>query len=211
LKIVIAKYLARPWLRHSFIDWVLIDMITSCEICAYGEAIKQQCVPGKRDGLLPIHHKYFSSGGNLRKMAEVDWSDLARVTVAYLIWAIAAPVGAIWAAFYFGYTLTGSLMLAIYACAVIIYLGVRIFGWCKNILRRVLGRPDPRLTPFLLSEQMYEVWRRFDGPVVNPTRVRDAMAKSSEKNAVWDEAAWSLIDRVVAIDASTWVVQPSLK
>jgi hypothetical protein len=54
---------------------------------------------------------------------------------------------------------------------------------------------------------MYEVWERLDGPVINPSRVRDAMVKSAEQGAVWNTISWSLIDRVIAIDPAVWVVR----
>ncbi len=55
---------------------------------------------------------------------------------------------------------------------------------------------------------MYDVWKQLEGPVVNPTLVREAMIKSRDKGAVWDTVSWSLIDRVIAIDPAVWVVQP---
>lgn len=36
------------------------------------------------------------------------------------------------------------------------------------------GRIDPNVRPFQLWDEMYEVWRRLDGPVVNPTMVRES-------------------------------------
>ncbi len=54
---------------------------------------------------------------------------------------------------------------------------------------------------------MYDVWRLLEGPVVNPTLVREAMVQSANQGAVWGNVAWSLIDRVIAIDLAVWVVQ----
>ena len=47
---------------------------------------------------------------------------------------------------------------------------------------------------------MYNGSRWLEGPVVNPTMVKEAMLKAKEKGAVWDGAAWSIIDRAITID-----------
>jgi hypothetical protein len=52
---------------------------------------------------------------------------------------------------------------------------------------------------------MYDVWRSLEGPVVNPTMVKEAMLKAKEKGAVWDGAAWSIIDRAITIDPAVMV------
>jgi len=140
----IAEYLGRPWLRHPFLDWILIDMLISRELCANGEAIKESLAPRKRERLLDDHHRYFMSKRNPTK-------------------------------------------------------------------RHILGIPvpDSSLKPFLLWDETYEVWSRLGGPVVNPSRVREAMVQSTEHGALWDTPTWSLIDRVVSIDPAAWVIWPS--
>ena len=54
-------------------------------------------------------------------------------------------------------------------------------------------------------QAMYDVWRSLEGPVVNPTMVKEAMLKAKEKGAVWDGAAWSIIDRAITIDPAVMV------
>jgi hypothetical protein len=56
---------------------------------------------------------------------------------------------------------------------------------------------------------MCGVWRRLEGPVVNPTLVCEAMARVAKEGVVWDNFSWSLIDRVIALDPVVWVVEPS--
>ena len=55
---------------------------------------------------------------------------------------------------------------------------------------------------------MYDVWRSLEGPVVNPTMVKEAMLKAKEKGAVWDGAAWSIFDRAITIDPAVMVTNP---
>ena len=205
----IARYLERPWLRHPSLDWIFVDMLVSQELCAFGEAIKQQWVPGKRDWLLNVHHRYYKAKGELEKMIKINWREIGETIWVKFVWAIAIPVGAIWAAFYFDYERTGWVLAGIYALFILIYFTIKLFGWSKRLARRLLGKPDPRLKPFLLWDEMYEVWRRLEGPVVNPSRVREAMVRSAEHGAAWDTPTWSLIDRVIAFDPAVWVIWPS--
>jgi hypothetical protein len=54
---------------------------------------------------------------------------------------------------------------------------------------------------------MYEVWKLLEGPIVNPTLVREVMAKTRDEGAVWDTPAWSIVDRVIQRDPAVWFVQ----
>jgi hypothetical protein len=209
LHYTVAKYLERPWLRHPSLDWIFIDMLVSRELCAFGEEIKKKLVPGKRDWLLGIHQRYFKAKGNLNKMTEVDWRERGDTLWIRFFWAIGMPVGAIWAAFYFEYDRIGWALAGIYALIILIYFTIKLFGRGKRLVRRLSGKPEPSLKPFLLWDEMYEVWRRLEGPVVNPSRVREAMVRSTEHGAVWDTPTWSLIDRIVSIDPAAWVIWPS--
>ena len=63
-----------------------------------------------------------------------------------------------------------------------------------------------QLPPIQSGHQaMYDVWRSLEGPVVNPTMVKEAMLKAKEKGAVWDGAAWSIFDRAITIDPAVMV------
>jgi hypothetical protein len=126
------------------LDWILVDMRVSRELCDLGEAVKQRLAPRKREKLLNVHHRYF----------------------------------------YHRYFVT------------------------KGESTTITGKPDPRLGPFHLWDQMYEVWLRLRGPVVNPSRVREAMVRSAEDGAEWGTLTWSLIDRVISIDPAVWIIWP---
>jgi hypothetical protein len=205
----IANYLERSWLRHPTLDWILLDMTITRELCAFGEELKKRWVPGKRDDLDFFHHRYFSTKGNLSKMTEIKWSEFFESLWTKFVTLIAIPVGAIWASFHYGYSGLGATLASIYGVLVAGYGGIKVIQFLLRGVNRLIGRPDPRLKPFLLWEDMYEVWRRLDGPVVNPSRVRESMAKSTDKGAVWDAISWSLIDRLIAIDPAVWVIQPA--
>jgi hypothetical protein len=47
---------------------------------------------------------------------------------------------------------------------------------------------------------MVDVWYALEGPVINPTIVREKMSKAADLGAAWDNSAFALIDRVIAVD-----------
>ena len=95
----VAMYLKEPWLRHPVLDWIMLDMMVSRELSAFGEQLKQRWLPGPRGNFGLIHARYFDTKGNLEKMTLPDWK---RIGAKFLFW-IALPVGAIYYAFHFGY------------------------------------------------------------------------------------------------------------
>src|SRR5258707_11739746 len=97
------------------------------------------------------------------------------------------------AAFYFGHEAVGWSLLGLWSTSVFAYISVKLVRGCWRVICGIAGRPDPRQKPFALWDQMYEVWKRLEGPVVNPSLVREAMLKSSQAGAVWDGVSWSLI------------------
>jgi hypothetical protein len=143
----------------------------------------------------------------MAEMTKVDWHELFERWNMWFWWTLAFPVGGIWAAFHWGFEATGSWLLGIYTTLVIGFIAVKLLAFIVRLIGRRAGKISPRVKVFHLWDQMYEVWRRLEGPVVNPSLVRGVMVKSTDEGAVWDTASWSLIDRVVAIDPAIWVVQ----
>ncbi len=205
---IVALYLQNSWLHLPYLDWVLVDMTVSRELSAYGEALKQKIAPGNRD-LLGFNDRYFQSKGNLSKMIETRWPEVWEKLWAKVFWFLIVPIGAIWLAFRNNWTVVGTVLLVLYSLVIGFRVLIGLARWGKRTVNHILGRPDPKTKPFILWDQMYEVWRRLEGPVVNPTIVREAMVKSSEHGAVWDTVTWSLLDRVISIDPAVWIVRPN--
>jgi hypothetical protein len=57
-----------------------------------------------------------------------------------------------------------------------------------------------------LWEAMYGTWSSLKGPIINPMIVRDEMTKSKTMGAVWPGPSWALIERVIELDRSVWLV-----
>ena len=192
-----AEYLSRPWARHGMVDWVLLDMMITREACAYGEEIKMRNLPG-------VAGDYFKRDGNLAKMRG-DVSARATLILVKLVlgpvlgWVI--PLAAIWFAFERGYETTGWAFVALFVLSTacwLVMLPIRFY-------RYATGKTDLARGPLEIIQAMFDVWRSLEGPVVNPTMVKDMMLKSKEKGAVWDGAAWSIIDRAIIIDPAVMV------
>jgi len=202
----VADYFSRPWLRHPMLDWIFLDMTITREICLFGEALKERWLPGPKDDF-GRHSRYFDARGDLREMQRVDWkSTLQHINVWFWL-TIGLPLGAIWAGFHFGFDRLGRWIVGIFAIGWLLFLAVKFLRFVIRVIRRLSGRIDPHVRPFQLWDEMYEVWRRLEGPVVNPTMVREAMRKATDKGAVWDTVSWSLIDRVISTDGAAWVVE----
>jgi hypothetical protein len=164
----VADYLKEPWLRHPYLDWIMVDMLVTRELSLFGENVKLGS---------PLGLGYFKAKGNLLKTKL--WGAL---------WAIAVPVGATYGAFHFGYGGIGTSLLTAYCIAIAAWLGL-------TLERFLAGK-----RPFVLWNEMYEVWKLLQGPIVNPTLVREVMAKTRDQGAVWDTPAWSIVDRVIQHD-----------
>lgn len=201
----IATYLEGPWLRNPHLDWIILDMSVSQKICEFGEAIKREGLPGMRGLFFNNYSTYHSCKGHFDQMSRQLTRDLPRRIAFTLLSVILAPVAAIWAAFYFGYELTGFLVGGLYVIIILTYFATKLV----RLSQRLLGKPDPRLKPLVLWREMYEVWRRLAGPVVHSGRVREAMVRSTEHGAEWDAPTWSIIDRVISLDPAVWVVRPN--
>lgn len=162
-------------------------------LSAFGEQLKMRWLSGKHEP------SYIKAQGNLGEMTK---SHLYKVLKRWILWEVAFPIAAIWAAFHWNYDSLGLGLAGIYLVATTVFIGIWLVG-------RLKGKVHPRKRVFRLWYQMYEVWRRLEGPVVNPSLVREAMINSTNQGAVWDAVSWSLIDRVIATDSAVWVIQPN--
>jgi len=196
---IIAKYLSRNYLRHPLLDWIFLDMTISRAVCAYGEFRKMA------SDLSVGHEGYLSAEGNLaemKKSARNEFFERCVILLSSFFFAWAVPAGAMWVLFHWD---IGVWLAGIYA---FIIFSIMLFDFSGHLIRRLTGKVDPRTRVVNLWVEMYDVWQLLEGPVVNPTLVREAMIKSRDKGAAWDNVSWSLIDRVIAIDPAVWVVEP---
>jgi hypothetical protein len=199
-----ANYLSRPWLQHPTLDWILLDVMLSRETIAFGEHLKDQVMPFPKDDI-GLNRRYIDAKGNLEKMREFRWGEFGLRLWIRTFWCLIAPILVIGGSLFFG---AGDLAWRLtkgWLTVVAIYLGWRVI---QSIARGIgLGhKVDPSAKAMKLWDEMVHACETLQGPVINPTMVRAAMHKARDAGAVWDMAAFSLIDSIVARDAAVWVV-----
>jgi hypothetical protein len=204
LHATIAAYLARPWLRHPTMDWIFLDMTITGELCAYGESIKQGWVNNSETGF-DMDMKYHRAKGNLKAINTVRGKQKFERLNMMFWFGVVLPIAVISAAFHFAFGETGRMLRSIFASL----WAITLVGWIATFIRgrRKRAAPIPKPEPLQLWVEMYHVWRALKGPVVNPRMVREAMQKSTDKGAAWDNPSWAIIDRVISIDPAVWVVE----
>lgn len=211
---IAARYLSRPWLRHKFLDWVLLDMMTTNELCAYGEALKRDILPFRKN-CLGLNTLYWGNDGNLEKMKEkmkeVNFLEFGKNLLIRFILVVAIPASMILGGYYYDYSgVTVSLMLA-YGFIIGAYVAIQLIKSCNKFISKIFniitGRSTYEDKLFRLWPKMYDVWRSLEDPVISPIVVRDLMSKTTNDGAVWDNAAWVIIDRVIMIDQTVWIIK----
>jgi hypothetical protein len=117
------------------------------------------------------------------------------------------PLAAIWFAFDRGYKMTGWTFVALFALSTAWWLLMLTIRFGIRIYWYATGKTDPAKRPLEIAMAMHDVWKSLEGPVVNPTMVKESMLKAKEKGALWDGAAWSIIDRAIMIDPAVMMTK----
>jgi hypothetical protein len=194
-----AEYLSRPWARHGMVDWILLDLMITREACLYGEHIKMAGLPG-------VTGDYFKHNGDLAKMRG-DVTARTTLILFQLVLGWVIPLAAIWFAFDRGYKMTGWTFVALFALSTAWWLLMLTIRFGIRIYWYATGKTDPAKRPLEIAMAMHDVWKSLEGPVVNPTMVKESMLKAKEKGALWDGAAWSIIDRAITIDPAVMMTK----
>ena len=193
------RYLRARWLENSAIEWIFLDALIFAEIVAYGEEVKKQ-LPGK-GGALAALFAYEAARGNVYKMflQQTKWY-LVKLSLKILFF-FGVPALAGYYAYTSGYEVEAIVGGLGYLALVILYwLYKTIRGWFIK----------PKKTPAEESLERYRtmlgVYFSLKGPVVSPNLVKQEIMKAYEKGAGWDGAVYSLLDRAIARDPTTWLI-----
>ena len=199
-----AEYLERPWLRVAALDWLIVDAFITDEIVQYGEALKRSHLPGPPDMLdrVLMHQK---AKGNVEAILREGRKYRKHPIRSWFGYQVAFPIVTIGTSLYFQY---GKTALAFMALAVLDWCWMTI-RWIVRAVRRARATPEQLRTPeqndYARLFAMRQVHRLLEGPVISPKLVREEMVKTTDSGAVWDSAAWAIVDRVISIDPNVWV------
>jgi hypothetical protein len=183
---VVTEYLATPWLHNPYLDWVMLDSMTSGQMVATVEYYMQQ----------KHSMAYALSGGVAWKM---------------LLWTLALrPL-----TFLFGWGLPAVLcyFIAGWSVPVAIAVGVILYGfntlmlalwlWSK-LFSLFTGQRTHLQRAMQFITEMEDVYRWLAGPVMHVGTVRKAFERAAEKGVVWDQQVFCILDRLAESKPRVW-------
>jgi hypothetical protein len=199
-----AKYLSCPWLRIPALDWLMVDAFVTDELAQYGEHLKRTHLPGPEDLIERIKFDEATKGDHAA-MVRLGRRYRKRPVVRFLGVQILLPVVGVATAVYFEAWKTALAVAALF----VLDLAWIAFRQVVLLARRMRATPEQLRTASQVDHArfngMREVWRLLEGPVVNPTLLRAEMVKTTDNSAVWESAAWAIVDRQIGIDPAVWV------
>jgi hypothetical protein len=186
-----AAYLSLPWMRHPTIDWIIVDAIITGETIRCGEKLKKTLYNGV-SGVI-----YSTTKGNLKEMKRRSREELRStqnsMPYASLVWYGALPTAGILAAFYFGYTVVGAMLVAFYVLFLI---------WRQT--RRQIKSDEQSW--FELWVVLRDIWRALAPPTVNPGAVQEALDSAAKKGVVVAQTVHTIINDRLRANPTVWVV-----
>lgn len=202
---LVITYIKNRWMRHSYLDWVLMDMMITQELCAYNEELKKN-----KFFTAPYSFSwgsaYFKYKGNFDKIRNYHYRELLKKFFFKMAIFFILPISLTFMFFHFDKDDYGFIAGAI-------SIGILIFFGSVSILRFVLkaikgGIKEVNQEPqsFKLSQSMQEVWRRLGSSIISPIRIKESMVESEKLGAVWDEASFTLLERIIERDGTEWIV-----
>jgi len=182
---VAAAYLERPWMSAGYLDWSLVDALTRREILGY-EAHIAFAMPR-------------------------PWTSAWAEQKAFTVWipwlievAIAAPsAGWLW----FEFSSNDAPYRWWWAAGIGAYYAWWVLSFLISIPARIRGRRARRKELLATAERLQAMLRCYaelSGPVLDPTRVRDALLAAEKLEIRWSRATWPLLEAVIARHPHRW-------
>lgn len=201
------QYLNIPWLRHEYLDWILIDALMTNEVIAFGEEMKRQ---------LWVHFSFFSiwaidaykkHQGDLGKMLKDQL--LAKVQ-AWLTKA-AIFIGIPLATGFYAANNPDTQISHHLATGLLWYAGLfalsRIWWLFRYAAMRFKMRGqerNPKVKALQLLEKMWTACSLMKGGAISARELRGALEKATDAGAVWPTPIAPLVDRVIEQDGAVW-------
>ena len=188
LEAATARYLDRPWMSAGHLDWALVDALTRREILGY-EWQLASAMP-----------RPWTSAWATQKALTVwlPWliESVIAAASAWWLWvefsssASEAPHRWWWAAGFGAY-------YAWSAVAFLISVPVRI--------RRRRARRKELVATMNRLVAMRSCYAELNGPVLDPTRIRDALLVAEKLEVRWSRATWPLLEAAIARHPHRWM------
>ena len=184
---------------------MFVDAFVTSETIEYGEALKDRYTPGPTD-IFERATFFRKHEGNLAAMTKAGRRYRPRPVRNLLLWSVFAPTVVVGVAIYADYPKT-ALVVAALALLDIAFIIVKLaVGGVRWTLATREQREGSKGREYALLQGMIDVWRLLAGPVVNPSILREQMVKARDGGAVFDSAAWAIVDRTMQHDPAVWIV-----
>ncbi len=187
LEQVAAAYLALPWLSNGHLDWVIVDALARLELVAFDYAVEGEKFDITAFTTSPAV-KWLLAGGLARSVEAV-----IAVAVIWWLWreySTEAPYRNLWlaaATAYYG------------ICA---YMWVRAARVRKPLLRQRIEAMEKVAAAKILLRKTY--WE-LKGPVLHPTRVREAFRDAETGGVSWPSPVWSIFQAAIDRNPGVWL------
>ena len=180
-----AAYLEHPWMSSGYLEWSLVDALARREILAYEEHValklpKPWTSAWVAQKAITIWIPWLIVAVVLVASAGWLWFEFSSEAAPYRWWW-AAGIGAYWAWF----------MLSI-----LISVPTRI--------RSAFAKRKEILTVAERLQTMYRCYDELNGPVLDPTRIRDLMLAAERLEIRWSRATWPLLEAAIARHPHLW-------
>ena len=195
LQMATAYYLARPWMQHNEIDWILLDALFYGELVACREYIFSGEAIGK------INWAYAFAEGNPGKAIWV------RLLMDLSVWAARyiLPAAVIAALFLLSYQTAAIVAAGLY----MVYLAGHFVFWPRRYRRKKSRRRELKLWQDRWT-QMTVAYALCEPPVISPAILREQISKPTEIGPLFSGAVFAVLDRIIGRDRDVFLPLESL-
>ena len=184
---VAADYLKQRWMSHGHLDWCLVDALTRREIVGY-EAAVMVGVP-----------KAWTSGWVFQKLFSA-WLPLLiefGIAAGALAWLHAEFASPEESPYRWGW--------AFAVGAYYTWVAMRMPAWLRSrrVRQKVLSETAERV------KTMHRCYAELSAPLLDPTRVRDALLAAEKLEVRWSRVTWPLLEAAIGRDPHRWLTTPT--
>ncbi|AND68170.1 hypothetical protein ATSB10_07160 [Dyella thiooxydans] len=201
------QYLNIPWLRHEYLDWVLVDAMMVNEVTEFGEEMKRQLWVNFSFFSIWAIESYKKHQGDLDKMLKDQ--ALAKLqawlTKAAIFIGIPLAIG-----FYVAKNPDTQISHHL-AIGLLWYAGFfalsRIWWLLRYIAMRFKMRGQERnakVKVLQLLEKMWSACSLMKGGAISARELRGALERAADAGTVWPIPIAPLVDRVIEQDGAVW-------
>ncbi len=200
---VTASYLARPWMQHNEVEWILINSLMYAEIKGHRDVLFSGELSETRImfNIFSGRHPVIKSGGDITK---AHWK---KFRIALIVSSIryALPAVIIGALFFLDYRTAALTVSILYA----IYLVLHLALWPSRYRKRK-REAKAFQDGFDLLVKMNDAYYLCAPPVINPVILQDQLTRATGSGGMFSGGVFALLDRIMARDHGVFLTRISI-